>query len=61
MSWQGGEPVPEPSRIPADWTLSEEELVRTLARVGYAPDGGPASRAEQTALDRFSSHDFNAP
>ena len=72
VSWQGGEPVPEPSRIPADWTLNEEELVQTLARlraglaaamarVGYATDGGPASRAEQTALDRFSSHDFNAP
>jgi len=72
VSWDRGEPVPEPERIPTDWALSEQELVVALARlraglaaamarVGYAPDGGPARRVEQTALDRFSSHDFNTP
>jgi arylsulfatase A-like enzyme len=47
VSWQRGEPVPEPQRIPAGWPLDERELMSTLgqlrvklaakmARVGYA-------------------------
>jgi arylsulfatase A-like enzyme len=72
VSWQQGEPVPEPQRIPAGWQLDESQLVATLerlrlklasemARVGYGPDGGPAKRPQQNALEWFSRHDFNSP
>lgn len=72
VSWQHGEPVPEPNRIPAGWQLDEMEMVAILevlrvklaaemARVGYGPDGGPAKRPQQSELDLFSTHDFNIP
>jgi hypothetical protein len=72
VSWQLGEPVPEPQIIPAGWQLDERELVRNLerlrvklaaemARVGYGIDGGPVKRPEQNALEWFSRHDFNSP
>jgi hypothetical protein len=72
VSWQHGEPVPEPNRIPAGWQLDEMEMVAILevlrvklaaemARVGYGPDGGPAKRLQQSELDLFSTHDFNIP
>jgi arylsulfatase A-like enzyme len=72
VSWQQGQPVPEPGRIPAGWQLQEPELVVTLERlrlalaaamerVGYSPDGGPAKRPEQSAQEWFNRYDFNAP
>ena len=72
VSWQQGEPVPEPQRIPAGWQLDERELVASLeqlrvklaakmAHVGYGPDGGPAKRPQLSALEMFSRHDFNSP
>jgi hypothetical protein len=72
VSWRHGEPVPEPSRIPAGWQLDERELVATLerlrvklaaemTRVGYGPDGGPAQRPLQNALEWYSRHNFNGP
>ena len=72
VSWQRGEPVPEPQRIPAGWPLDERELMSTLeqlrvklaakmARVGYGPDGGPAKRPQRSELEWFSRHDFNSP
>ena len=72
VSWQRGEPVPEPQRIPAGWPLDERELMSTLeqlrvklaakmARVGYGPSGGPAKRPKRSELEWFSRHDFNSP
>jgi len=72
VSWQQGEPVPEAKRIPAAWQLDENELVANLerlraklaaemSRVGYGPNGGPAKRPLQSALEMFSSHNFNSP
>ncbi len=72
VSWRNGEPVPEPGRIPESWNLTERELAAELdrlrkelaaamARVGYAHNGGPASRQELPAVQRFARYDFNAP
>lgn len=72
VSWRNGEPVPEPGRIPESWNLTEREVIAELdrlrkelaaamARVGYAPNGGPASRQELAAVQRFARYDFNAP
>jgi hypothetical protein len=72
VSWRNGEPVPESGRIPESWSLTEREVVAELdrlrkelaaamARVGYAPNGGPANRQERPALQRFARHNFNAP
>ena len=72
VSWEQGQPVPKPQRIPAGWTLDGQELVARLeqlrlelaaemARVGYGPDGGPAQRPQQSELEWFSRHDFNIP
>lgn len=72
VSWRDGEPVPEPGRIPESWGMTEKEVVAELdrlrkelsaamIRVGYAPNGGPANRQEQPAIQRFARHNFNAP
>lgn len=72
VSWRDGEPVPEPSRIPPGWQLSGEELVvqlerlrrelaAAMARVGYAPNGGPALRQKPTAEQQLAAHNFNTP
>lgn len=72
VSWQQGEPVSEPQRIPAGWPLDERALVATLerlrvklavemARVGSGPDGGPAKRTQRKPLEWFSRQDFNIP
>jgi arylsulfatase A-like enzyme len=72
VSWQDGEPVPEPGRIPPGWSLTEAELCSQLERLrlalaaamehaGYTPEGGPASQEQPSPLQSYLRHDFNTP
>lgn len=72
VGWNDGNPVPEPGRIPAGWTLTAAELVGQLQRLrrdlaaameraGYAPDGGPASQSQPSTMESFLRYDFNTP
>ena len=72
VTWSDGEPVIAPDRVPESWNLTEQEiavqldrlreaLAVAMARVGYAPNGGPARKQGQSSEQIFAQHDFNAP
>jgi len=72
VSWLQGEPVPRPERIPPGWNLTPEqletqlnrlrrELAAAMERVGYGPDGGPATTATLSPREQFNRHNFNTP
>lgn len=72
VSWREGQPIPEPSRIPVGWQLTGVQLVAQLerlrgelaammARMGYAPNGGPALRPEMSPSDQLAAHNYNTP